>query len=58
MTKNDIKALQQLLSTAKKVVIVPHKNPDGDAMGSTLALYHYLIARGHERYCYCPKRLP
>ncbi|MFI1745578.1 DHH family phosphoesterase [Thalassobellus sediminis] len=43
MTKEDITSIKQLLSTKKKIVIVPHKNPDGDAIGSTLGLYHYLL---------------
>ena len=30
------------LSQAKNIVIVPHKGPDGDAMGSTLGLMHFL----------------
>jgi len=42
MTKEDIHNIKQLLSTPKNIVIVPHKNPDGDAMGSTLGLSHYL----------------
>jgi bifunctional oligoribonuclease and PAP phosphatase NrnA len=37
-----------LLSTPKKVVITMHQKPDGDAMGSTLGLYHFLIQFGHE----------
>ena len=32
----------------KKIVIVPHRNPDGDAMGSTLGLYHFLLKLNHE----------
>ncbi|MEO6251769.1 MAG: DHH family phosphoesterase [Ferruginibacter sp.] len=31
----------------KKVVITMHQKPDGDAMGSTLALYHFLTKLGH-----------
>ena len=42
MNNTDIRALKELLSTPKNIVIIPHKNPDGDAMGSTLALKHYL----------------
>ncbi|MFC6858889.1 bifunctional oligoribonuclease/PAP phosphatase NrnA, partial [Zunongwangia atlantica 22II14-10F7] len=30
------------LANANNIVIVPHKGPDGDAMGSTLALMHFL----------------
>lgn len=42
MNSTDIQELKKLLSTQKNIVIIPHKNPDGDAMGSTLALKHYL----------------
>ena len=31
----------------KHVVITCHQKPDGDAMGSTLGLYHFLIQFGH-----------
>ncbi len=36
-----------LLSLPKKVVITTHQKPDADAMGSSLALYHFLKAFGH-----------
>jgi bifunctional oligoribonuclease and PAP phosphatase NrnA len=36
-----------LLSQPKKVVITTHQKPDGDAMGSSLGLYHLLIGLGH-----------
>jgi bifunctional oligoribonuclease and PAP phosphatase NrnA len=35
------------LSNPKKIVITMHQKPDGDAMGSTLGLYHFLIQLGH-----------
>jgi bifunctional oligoribonuclease and PAP phosphatase NrnA len=35
------------LNTPKKVVITMHQKPDGDAMGSTLGLYHLLTQLGH-----------
>jgi phosphoesterase RecJ-like protein len=28
-------------SDTKKIAIIPHRGPDGDAMGSTLGLYHF-----------------
>lgn len=43
MKKDDIIKINQLLKTPKQIVIVPHKNPDGDAIGSTLGLYLYLL---------------
>lgn len=35
------------LNTPKKIVITTHQKPDGDAMGSSLGLYHFLIQLGH-----------
>jgi bifunctional oligoribonuclease and PAP phosphatase NrnA len=36
-----------LLGQPKKVVITTHQKPDADAMGSSLALYHFLNQFGH-----------
>jgi len=44
----NISAIFPLLATPRKVVITMHQKPDGDAMGSTLGLYHFLIQLGHE----------
>ena len=32
----------------KRVIITTHQKPDGDAMGASLALYHFLKALGHQ----------
>ena len=58
MTEEDIYDLKQLLSSPKKIVIVPHKNPDGDAMGSTLGLYHYLKKLLHHVVVISPNDYP
>lgn len=58
MNKQDIKSIKQLLSTEKKIVIVPHKNPDGDAIGSTLGLYHYLLKANHDVQVIVPNDYP
>lgn len=36
-----------LLNEPRRVVIVPHQKPDADAMGSSLALLHFLKQLGH-----------
>ncbi|MGZ5245724.1 MAG: DHH family phosphoesterase [Flavitalea sp.] len=36
------------LKQPQKVVITTHQKPDPDAMGSSLGLYHFLTALGHE----------
>ncbi len=43
MTLDDI--LEQI-NQAEKIVILTHENPDGDAVGSSLAMYHALKAYG------------
>lgn len=58
MTEEDIYDLKQLLSSPKKIVIIPHKNPDGDAMGSTLGLYHYLKKMQHHVVVITPNDYP
>jgi phosphoesterase RecJ-like protein len=42
-----IQAFYPQLSNSKKVVITTHQKPDGDAMGSSLGLYQFLIQLGH-----------
>jgi phosphoesterase RecJ-like protein len=42
MQKDSFAKFKTLLKSVKNSVIVTHFNPDGDAMGSSLALYHYL----------------
>lgn len=58
MEKQDIDRVQELLATPKNIVIVPHKNPDGDAMGSTLGLYQYLKKTGHTATVISPNDYP
>jgi len=58
MKIQDIQAIQLLLSTPKKIVIIPHRGPDGDAMGSTLALYHFLLKNNHFPTVISPNDFP
>lgn len=53
-----IEDVKKLLSIPKKIVITSHRNPDGDAIGSTLGLYHYLIQLGHEVTVAFPSEYP
>jgi bifunctional oligoribonuclease and PAP phosphatase NrnA len=43
----DLAALKTFLSEPRHIVITTHHKPDGDAMGSSLGLYNYLIQKGH-----------
>ena len=42
----------------KSIVIVTHKNPDGDAMGSSLGLYNYLLRKNHSVKVVTPNSYP
>ena len=50
--------LKKFLETPKNIVIVGHRNPDGDAVGSTLALGHYLSKKGHNSTVVMPNDYP
>nr|WP_295870167.1 DHH family phosphoesterase [uncultured Chitinophaga sp.] len=53
-----IEEIKPLLDTPKRVVITMHQKPDADAMGSSLALYHYLIQKGHLVTVISPTNFP
>src|SRR5688572_16287938 len=42
-----INEIYPLLKDPKNIVITTHQKPDGDAMGSSLGLYHFLLQFGH-----------
>lgn len=42
----------------KRIVILAHTNPDGDAIGSSLAWAHVLRTEGHSVVCMVPNRYP
>lgn len=50
--------LKSLLATPQKIVITTHHKPDGDAMGSSLGLYAYLIQKGHHVTVITPTDYP
>ncbi|MDB5061846.1 MAG: bifunctional oligoribonuclease/PAP phosphatase NrnA [Mucilaginibacter sp.] len=54
----DLASLTELLDQPRKIVITTHHKPDGDAMGSSLGLYHYLIQLGHHTKVITPTDYP
>ncbi|WP_345992751.1 bifunctional oligoribonuclease/PAP phosphatase NrnA [Chryseobacterium sp. Chry.R1] len=45
-TPTELLEIKNLLTPENKIVILTHYNPDGDAIGSSLGLKHYLQAKG------------
>ena len=54
----DIRAALPLLQEPKKIFITTHHKPDGDALGSTLGLYHFLKQQGHQPTVVSPSEVP
>ena len=45
LSSDKMDALRTLLDGAEKVAVVSHTHPDGDALGSSTAMLHYLTSR-------------
>ena len=58
ISESSISYLTKLLEEKSDVLITTHYNPDGDAIGSSLALYHFLASRGIQSKVLIPNELP
>lgn len=58
MNAKEFTEVKSLLATPKNIVIVPHKNPDGDAVGSCLAMAHFLLQKKHKITIVTPNDYP
>lgn len=54
----DLQEIKTLLSRPSNILISSHRNPDGDALGSSLALSHYLQQLGHKVVVVTPSEYP
>lgn len=50
--------LKRLIQVPQNVAIFSHRNPDGDAIGSALAMRHYLEQYGHTVHVLFPSEFP
>ncbi len=50
--------IKQIVSDSKSIVITTHKSPDGDAIGSSLALYHFFKKSNKEVTVIVPDAFP
>ncbi|MBR6601696.1 MAG: DHH family phosphoesterase [Bacteroidaceae bacterium] len=57
-SKTDIERLGQVIDGNKMFVLTCHAGPDGDALGSTLGMAHYLQALGKEAVVIVPDAYP
>ena len=58
MDRTSIRKLKELLKKSREIVIITHSNPDGDAMGSSLGLHHFLKSIGKRSKVLIPNAYP
>ena len=58
MDQNLRDSIQELIGTARRILLVTHVAPDGDAIGSLLALGRLLQAQGKEVTLACEDPVP
>lgn len=56
--EEDIDTTKRLIYNADHIVVTAHISPDGDAVGSTLGLYHFLMKIGKDAVVILPNRFP
>lgn len=58
MTKSDYSTIKSLLNGSGNIIITSHYNPDGDAVGSAMAMYHTLKCINPNVVVVLPNRFP
>ncbi|MBP6230510.1 MAG: bifunctional oligoribonuclease/PAP phosphatase NrnA [Paludibacteraceae bacterium] len=56
--EESIHLTQKAIDKADNIVIISHINPDGDALGSSLGLYHFLFSQGKQTRVIMPNAFP
>lgn len=51
-------ACLKAINKASKILIISHKGPDGDSIGSSLALYNFLVSQGKDTWIMIPDEAP
>lgn len=53
-----LREISAFLESPRKIAILPHHKPDGDAMGASLAMYNYLLQKRHRVSVVTPSEYP
>lgn len=53
-----LKNIWEIINKKDNFLLITHKNPDGDAIGSILGLYYFLKEKGKVVYLYLPNGIP
>jgi phosphoesterase RecJ-like protein len=58
LTPEQIDTSQRLILNANRIVVTTHKSPDGDAIGSAMAMHHFLRSLGKKPTTILPDAAP
>ena len=58
ISQTEIDHVEKWFEKADKIVIVSHVSPDGDAIGSSLGLYHFLVSQEKTVHVIVPNAFP
>ncbi|NND63781.1 MAG: bifunctional oligoribonuclease/PAP phosphatase NrnA [Flavobacteriaceae bacterium] len=58
MNKEKVALIHSLLRDSNNILVIGHKNPDGDAIGSCLGLAHFLNKKGYSAQVVMPNDFP
>jgi len=58
ISEDNIQNVKKLIHKADKIILLTHRSPDGDAVGSSLALYHFLTEYGKQVNIIVPNEIP
>ncbi len=58
LNQNEILQAEKSINSAEKILLISHKGPDGDTVGSAIALYDYLTSIGKEVLPVCYDLIP
>lgn len=56
--QNSVNEAMRYIDESSKIIITTHLSPDGDAMGSSLGLYHYIKKLGKQVHLIVPNSFP
>jgi phosphoesterase RecJ-like protein len=56
--EQNIQKSKKIIENSERIVIITHLSPDGDAIGSSLALYHFFLQIGKSANVLVPNNFP
>jgi len=58
MNETFISTIKEKITSASSIVLIPHRSPDGDAIGACLALFHFFEQQGKKALVVTPNDFP